>query len=178
MIDIDWLRNKNNGAHYFGLGFIQIKMGDYLRFHFYHKDVPAFVEEPHDHRYHFTSHVQKGSLANYIYILDGETGDQVSVEYESCKEGPGEVPPKESGTSMYFGSFRVNAGSGYTMHADTFHTVTPFLQYGPVITSIQRTRPHKTFARVLRKPDASPVCPFSRPMEPSRLWEIVRDSLQ
>ncbi len=175
VLSVDWLRANAAKAHFFGLGFIQVKLDDLQRVHFYHRDIPAFVEEPHDHRYDFISTVLRGSLQNQIWRL--MPGDDHEVYFESCQQGESENPTMlmRAGVS-HFGSFDTHAGSGH-MNALTFHTVHPLFEHGPVITSIKRELPTTTHARVIKKVGSAPVCPFSRPMPDDRLWEIVRDCL-
>lgn len=178
MIDeltVDWLRANARMAHFFGLGFIQVKLDDVTRVHFYHLSIPAFVEEPHDHRYDFISTVKRGWLRNEIWKL--APGSDHSVSYESCRQNGSTTPVGFSTGLVKLGSFNTFEGSGYHMNAETFHTVHPQLEHGPVVTVVERETPFKEFARSVRKVGAPTVCPFSRPMPDDELWEIVRDCL-
>jgi hypothetical protein len=176
VLSVDWLRANATKAHFFGLGFIQVKLDDLHRVHFYHRDIPAFVEEPHDHRYDFVSTVLRGCLQNQIWKI--APGDDHEVSFESCQQGGSTSPNTtvRAGVTR-FGSFDTHAGSGYHMSSMTFHTVHPLFEHGPVITSIKRELPTATLARVIRKVGAAPVCPFSRPMPDDELWQIVRDCI-
>jgi len=174
-LTLQWLMDNHIRAHYFGLGFIQVKIDETTRVHFYHPKVPAFVEEPHDHRYDFISTVLRGSLLNTIWRLGA--GWDVKIEYETCTGGDEEVPPGTTGQAYVLGDFTVHAGSGYHMNADTFHTVTPDFSLGPCVTMIRRSLPHKQYARVVRLPGSNSVCPFSRPIGQEELWAIVGECL-
>lgn len=176
-LTVDWLRASATKAHFFGLGFIQVKLDDRTRLHFYHRAIPAFVEEPHDHRYDFISTVVRGSLTNQIWKLT--PGDDHEVSYETCRPGEASPPVLQQRTGLtLLGSFDVREGSGYHMNAETFHTVHPTLSGGPVITFVERELPFKDLARSVRKVGAPAVCPFSRPMPDDELWEIVRDCVK
>jgi len=115
------------------------------RVHFYHPDLPAFVEEPHAHRYWFVSEVLRGVLRNYIYELD-EGGDPVLVEYETCTaDSEEEIPVPEEGGLVYLGQSDTAAGYGYYIPVDTF------LRRGDVV---------KHFARVIRTGGGGASVPF------------------
>jgi len=107
------------------------------------------------------------------------SGDDHEVCLESCKPGAMAAPKPIMKTGVeLFGSFAVGAGSGYHMHAQTFHTVQPLFEFGPVITVLQREAPISDFARTIRRVDSPAVCPFSKPMADDELWEIVRRCLE
>lgn len=173
ILTTDWLRANAKMAHFFGLGFIQVKLDDYTRVHFYHPDIPAFVEEPHDHRYDFISRVHRGMLVNRIWKLT--SGDDHVLSYESCRQNGPEVPADSLTGLVELGTFVTHKGSGYHMNAETLHTVEPYFDGGPVITVLKRELPFKEFARSVRKVDVPAACPFSRPMPDDELWDIVRD---
>ncbi len=174
-LTVDWLRANAVKAHFFGLGFIQVKLDDRNRVHFYHKDIPAFVEEPHDHRYDFVSRVLRGTLENRVWKL--APGDDHEVSYESCRQG-GPEPPAGFRTGLVeLGRFVTHKKSGYHMNSETLHAVTPNFKRGPVITYVQRELPFKEFARTVKKAGAPSVCPFSRPMPDDELWQIVQDCI-
>jgi len=174
-LTVDWLRTNAAMAHFFGLGFIQIKLDELTRIHFYHKDIPAFVEDPHDHRYDFISTVLSGCLQNEIWKL--VPGDDHEVSYENCRQYGPETPPGFKTGLVKLGSFNTCKGSGYHMNSETLHTVRPLFEHGPVITQVEREIPFKEFARAVKKADAPSTCPFSRPMPDDELWAIVRDCL-
>jgi len=91
----DALRRFGVAPHYFGLGFIQIKLTPDLRVHFWHPELTATVaeEELHDHRYDFRSHVVHGSTTHQVFeFLRDEKGDHEVVEV-SCQEETRTVSP-------------------------------------------------------------------------------------
>ena len=175
-LSIDWLRANAKKAHFFGLGFIQVKLDDHSRVHFYHPDIPAFVEEPHDHRYDFISTVKRGCLRNRIWKLT--PGDDHEVGLVNCQQDHEEAPTTLCRAGVIeFGSFDTHAGSGYHMDMQTFHTVQPLFEHGPVITLVERALPSTTHARTIRRVGTSATCPFSRPLTDDELWQIVRDCI-
>lgn len=174
-LTVDWLRANAVKAHFFGLGFIQVKLDDQARVHFYHKDIPAFVEEPHDHRYDFISRVLRGVLQNQVWKL--APGDDHEVSYESCRQDGPEAPPGFRTGLVELGCFNTSKNSGYHMNSETLHAVRPVFKRGPVITYVRRELPFKDFARSVKKVGAASVCPFSRPMPDDELWQIVQDCI-
>ena len=173
-LSTSWLRANCIRAHFFGLGFIQVKLDDRRRVHFYHQDTPAFVEEPHDHRYDFISTVLKGTLVNHIWRL--VPGDSHQVSYENCRQGGPEPPPGFRSGVESVGHFPVHADSGYHINSEVFHTVHPDFFSGPVITFIERELPKKEFARAVQSGES--VCPFSRPMAEEEVWAIVEKCIE
>jgi hypothetical protein len=143
--------------------------------HFYHESVPAFVEDPHDHRYDFVSTVKRGCLENRVWKLTA--GDDHEVSYVDCRAGDGEAPAGFRTGLIELGSFRTFERSGYHMNSETLHTVKPIFDFGPVVTLVQRELPFKDRARSVKRVDAPSLCPFSRSIPDDELWEIVRDCL-
>lgn len=185
-LTLDDLRKRHTMIHYFGLGFVQVKMGPSYRCHFYHPSVPAFVDGPHDHRYSFTSTVHRGSIRNTIY-------EEASDEFcnlrgkmipESCREG---VPPSDDVRDVRLkivSSFITYEGSAYYLKHDTLHSIEPLALDGKVITSLMRNDVVKTHARVFRpekeisgNEKLGVICPFSKKMSDDDLWAIVADCL-
>lgn len=161
-LDLDWLRNNNYQAHFFGLGFIQVKLTPTQRLHFYHPSLPAFVESPHDHRYHFLSKVIKGGLYYDVWDTDDVEGSKFVAEIESCK-APGsddsvDIPPETVLRLSHVGTYYAHMCSSYFMNMNTFHTVSPDFLVGPCITFLTRTSPQKKLARVIQTMEK--VCPF------------------
>lgn len=184
-ISVDWLKKNNYDAYFFGLGFIQVKIDETNRFHFYHPDLPAFVENPHNHRYNFVSKVLRGSLLNEVW----EEGSRVSnteevidtwIEFASCQKD-GAIIPTPSPYPTYVdkaGEFAVNAVSSYYINKDSFHIVRPDFSKGPCVTWLNRGTADKEFAKVLKLPGRLEECPFSQELSDERLWEVVEDCLR
>src|SRR5579863_7289598 len=72
---IDDLRTKaasyGTEPYWFGLGFIQLKLNDTARMHFWLPEIPhPEREEIHNHRYDFSSIVLAGHLLHEVWHLD------------------------------------------------------------------------------------------------------------
>lgn len=183
--DIDWLKSVSTKIHFFGLGFIQVKQDERTRFHFYSKDLPAFVENPHDHRYFFTSEVKKGTLRNWIWkthhhcgSLEGRAHMDVLQRPVSCSTDPVEREVANRGQGILVNAHRVSKfdvdeGASYFMDENTFHQV-EVVKY-PCITRVNRSLILKPLAKVILLREEA--CPFSQEIDETRLWEVVRSCL-
>src|SRR5690606_30989934 len=71
-LDIDHLRSYGATPHWFGLGFIQLKLTNDTRIHFWHPALMADTpeEELHDHRYRFHSHILLGNITHEEWFLE------------------------------------------------------------------------------------------------------------
>lgn len=170
-----YLRNNAHKIHFFGLGFIQIKINDHERWHFYVPELPRFVEDPHNHRYDFESQIIYGMLTQAIFevvegkthLLDVETcGRKITPEFEVFKS---QNYPKEVGLKRLTATTMVE-GSAYSISADTLHTVKCS---GPTITKLRRSTPFKDYAEIVRPKFANKNCPFSKQVPEDKLWSIV-----
>ena len=171
MITVDNLIRHCTKIHYFGLGFIQIKLSDSQRVHIYTQKLPAIVgdEEVHDHRYNFTSEIIRGSFRQDIYeMVEGTTH---IMEYESCTADV--EAPKESTLCGLQKILTMNlvVGSIYSVDHSVFHTVAS----DNAITLLTREGYSKEFARVISPIDLPAVCPFSQSIQEEDMWEIVRE---
>ena len=81
-IDLETLRRNHVRLYYFGLGFIQLKLDEVRRLHFYSARLPPITEDVHNHRYGFLSRVLAGRLTNRVYAL-GQGESHVLVN-ETC----------------------------------------------------------------------------------------------
>ncbi len=136
----------------------------------HHRDLPPFVEEPHDHRYWFTSRVMKGQLQNDIWTpVAGTTGRIVHV---SCDGEPVTESDSDLCDIERLVSFKISLGCEYSMAHDTFHTITPFYaENGSCITRLWRGPKVKRLVHVFQRVDAERTCPFSRPLNETQCWE-------
>jgi hypothetical protein len=170
-LNIDYLKANAKLIHYFGLGFIQLKLTDSERLHFYTPHLPPIVpeEDVHDHRYDFTSKIWKGELNQELFrVIPGDTH---ILEQESCKEG---VPSSLNGKSCGLektSSHKYVEGSEYFISHGMFHRV----ETRYCITYISRSEYKKDLANVIRPVGQEKVCPFSQKIEEVRLWEIVEN---
>lgn len=177
MITIDALRKTGARPHFFGLGFIQIKVTANQRYHFYHPELMANVpeEELHDHRYDFTSRVIAGELINEIWGFreDDEGKDLMAlVSCDPTKPLPEDAPVLR-GRSGHVVTFATGAGCEYSINRDQFHRVraeraVTYLERGPVV---------KDFARVIRREGAAEVCPFAVELSEAQCWEMMAELL-
>jgi len=178
--DYDWVRANTRLIHYFGLGFIQVKLdlpdmrdGEH-RLHFYTADLPSITgdEEVHNHRRSFTSNVIRGSFAQKFYSV--ERGSTHWLEQESCKAGV-EAPAERREVGLEETSrHHYKQGSCYWVHHSQFHRV---WATGPAVTHLHLSRPLKEYAEVVREVGAEKVCPFSKTVKEDQLWEIVKRML-
>jgi hypothetical protein len=185
---IDVLKARCTKIHYFGLGFIQVKLGETSRMHFYTGELPALVplEEIHNHRYNFRSVILRGVLKQTFFEAQYSwSGKATHVNvFESCKP-PGqeelrgiqfrEILERETECVVQeTSSVILGSGSEYTIDHRTFHRVEPL---GDCITYLDRGPVQKDFAEILRPIGAEKVCPFSKVVPEARLWEIVEQML-
>lgn len=172
--NIDDLIKNHIKIHFFGLGFIQVKMNRIHRYHFYSAKLPAFVEDAHNHRYDFVSWILKGKLLTNIYTFTPNVSPSYYLTKVSCD--PNKPAPEEKifGSKNFLCQFESVAGSEYSLLDETFHTVTPI---DDTITFIQRDEPRREFADVILPASEQSVCPFSKSIPDSELWEIIREML-
>lgn len=169
-LDLNWLKNNHQMVHYFGLGFIQLKLNQEYRIHFYTEELPPIIsdEDIHNHRYDFTSTILKGDLTQEIYecVFDKDTH---ILEEESCQPGVKcDAMEKFCGVRL-IGKQNFSLGSWYWMDHNTFHRVST----KECITLLKRSDYKKKLAQVIRPKDAVSVCPFSKKIEENKLWGII-----
>lgn len=172
-VRIDTLKKEAEFIHYFGLGFIQIKLTPETRMHFYAKELPPIISEEdlHDHRYDFTSHILSGVLRQEIFgIAEGNTH---ILELENCKENSPKYQEGTPCTVVKLHTQEFKKGSSYFIDHNTFHRVSA----DDAVTFLSRTGYKKEFARVLREVSGEKICPFSKKIPEKELWEIVDSML-
>lgn len=172
-LDIDWLKANHQMIHYFGLGFIQLKLDKHNRLHFYNSELPPIVDEEdiHNHRYGFNSKILSGSITQYLFnVIEG---NDYYKEDESCKEGVKSqtLPVKCAVEITSIHTYTV--GSEYFIHHNVFHRVSAT----DCITWIVRGEYNKEYAQVIRPINSAKVCPFSLKIPEDRLWELVEAQL-
>lgn len=174
---VDYLKSLGAKPAAFGLGFIQLKLTDDTRMHFWHPDFEGNTpeEELHDHRYRFTSHILVGSMRHEEWeFRTDELGDHEMVQV-SCKPGvDSPAVPLARGFVELGSVYNMVAGSHYTYSDAGFHRIftkrcVTFLERGPVT---------KEYARVIKEISAPSVCPFACKVEESKLWELIADLLE
>jgi hypothetical protein len=175
-LSVDSLRASGCIPHWFGLGFIQLKLNDSQRLHFWHPDLAQDVpeEELHDHRYEFESKILVGELTHQVFeFKQSEDGDHEMV-HVSCEPGKEADPkPISRGVLVEAGTYVMRAGSSYTFPPTGFHRTIA----SSAVTLLTRGPKVAEFARVVRKIGEPTVCPFARKIEEDALWEIIGDLL-
>ena len=185
LLDVAALRARGVTAHYFGLGFIQIKLDATWRMHVWVPEwptIPGAESELHDHRYDFESQVLAGALHHEVFAAGplrdvAEAGDFERLQV-SCQPGQSEDPiPVGHVRPIHLDSFTVVAGEHYFLSTDVFHRSHPV---GPTITLVKRGSVQKNLAIVLRPIGASFTCPFSLSPDEETCWakvaEVIRQS--
>lgn len=169
---------------WFGLGFVQLKLSDTERMHFWYPDIPCPErEEIHNHRYDFSSTVLAGQLRHEVYHLDKVRSLTTAVQEQdweifetNCapnKEGTVETVTPCSVTRM--GVFDLVAGSTYEFPHTSFHTTegTKF-----AITHLTRVLPKPLeFASVVKLRGAATVCPFKEKLPTDLCWQHIAEAL-
>lgn len=182
LLKADYLRQLGVKPHYFGLGFIQLKLDEVFRLHFWTPDwptIPGAETEYHNHRYSFTSKVLKGSLRHELISVDSGSpsqGHSMEMIAVSCKPG-GEENPKSKGlvTIQSIGSFCVERGASYTLDRNAFHRA---YATKDTVTLLQRTIPVAEDALVLREPGTTFHCPFSIEKTEDECWQRIEQILE
>lgn len=179
-MDIDWLKSHGAEPHWFGLGFIQLKINDVDRMHFY-PDLPGYKpfvgpDEIHDHRYGFTSRVLKGTVINTTYDYEVVPYGTMKMSLVSCEAGSGNDPDEYIAVEVQqIGKSVLCAGSSYEIAKGVFHT----FEGKNAITHLRRSADDMAhYARVIRPADTSIICPFSEPKPVSELWEVIREMVK
>ena len=177
---LDIARLKTLGKpHYFGLGFIQLKLNAVERLHFYHPDLMPILdqEEIHDHRYDFSSMVLKGALMNTLYTYDKVCFAEYGLYEVSCKKDDAGKEPAFLGECMIhrLANFTVETGQTYNLTRDVFHRI----EYPvPTVTFLRREHIFKDYARIIKEIDAPSVCPFSKVMDEEEIWETIEKIIE
>lgn len=171
-ICIDRLKENHVRLYYFGLGFIQLKLNETWRLHFYSSELPAITEDIHNHRYDFTSRILKGQITNRLFQVD--PGDTHYLVNESCNPDISAPPEKREVTAGNYSVETYSEGESYRMLSDWYHTV----EAKNCITLLERGGYKAEFAQVVLPKDKESVCPFSKKIPEKQLWEIIRAMLQ
>jgi len=171
-IDLQLLKDNHVRLYYFGLGFIQLKVDEVFRLHFYSPKLPPITEDIHNHRYDFYSRILKGSITSSQYSI--ANGSDFILSNESCNPEI-EAPAERRFCNAALASQRTNvAGEAYRITHDEFHKVVA----ENCITLLSRSDYKKEFAQVVIKASDEPsVCPFSKQIPEKALWEIIEEML-
>lgn len=171
-IDLDWIKSHYCRLYYFGLGFIQLKIDETYRLHFYSDQLPAITEDIHNHRYDFVSTVLKGEITNHLYdlIIPGSTH---VIRNESCNPDI-KAPQLELACDVvHIESRTMREGESYQMMEHMFHRV----EAKDCITLLDRGSYTKAHAQIVTATGTNSVCPFSKKIPDSELWEIIEEMI-
>jgi hypothetical protein len=177
-INLKELKKNHVRLYYFGLGFIQLKIDETYRLHFYSSKLPSITEDIHNHRYDFTSTVLKGRFINNVWgitevsELNGGNAPHVMVN-ESCNPDISAPPLRMRCEAHLIHRGVYEEGQNYLMPENAFHTV----KGEDCVTLLERGKYTKEFAQVVMPKDKSPICPFSKKIEDEVLWEIMAEML-
>jgi hypothetical protein len=184
-LNVNWLHDNATLIHYFGLGFIQIKLGEEERLHIYTKQFPSITsyEDIHNHRYDFTSYVLRGVLHQEIWTFEDRPNYAATYEMtaETCQmasvEQPVKAPLKILGAIDKIFDMTLVEGSSYNLDYRQFHRVKPL---GDAVTLVRRAGFSEgksgylqEHADVIRPKGSKPVCPFSQKIPEDELWKAV-----
>ena len=178
----EYLRDLNLKPHFFGLGFIQVKVNHYERYHFYHESLNPIVnheEEIHDHRYDFDSTVLRGAILNkkYLWTACDRENARYYMKKESCNQNiklSEEENPDVFGNIELLSTSLIPEHTTYHMGHMELHTVAA----KNCITHLKRSDYKKDLSRVVRPIGGYVVCPFSQPLTPDACWEIIKSMVK
>lgn len=172
LLDIDYLKANCQKIHFFGLGFIQLKLNDKERLHYYVPELPNIqpMEEVHNHRYDFTSTLLLGKLEQRIFSVTpgGNTMVCRPVSCDPTKKAPDlEFPVQVTGIYRH----TLKAWDSYRISHEAYHTVDA---KEATITHVVRGPYITAFANVVRSKYSPELCPFRETIQESVLWEWVQ----
>lgn len=173
-IDINFLKNNHQMIHFFGLGFVQLKLDNQLRMHFYHPDIKPITpdEEIHNHRYDFISNIIAGSFSQELFKVTSGDSDFYMIE-ENCKSEKLVDPVKVPVIITSLGFNHYKAGDSYTCVTSDFHRVkTDF-----AITRLYRGQIMSDNALVIKNKNDESICPFSKQLSNNECWEIIESCI-
>lgn len=194
-LDIKYLKTLDVKPYYFGLGFIQMKLNDRERIHFWHpKFQPMEPEETHNHRYDFTSKILSGQIVHetweFLETVDLDSSidrhlirvspgflDKVTHELVEVSCSPIEKTDpiiKQYGFAKLTGKYTMNAGDEYWFEGSQFHRTNTtgavtFLDRGPIT---------QEKALVIRPKGTAGSCPFSIKYSDDEIWRLIEETIE
>ena len=171
---IEYLKENSTGIYYFGLGFIQVKMGDDVRYNFYHPELtPRFVEgeEIHTHPYDFKSEILKGCLEEDLFDITPKAEGDWDFCKIDCKGSNEKLFPCRANLDTVLFHLK---GEVYERDYARLHSVSTT---EPTITKITKGECYgKAFALM---PKGKEECtPFIHERHPQVCWDIVEEILK
>jgi hypothetical protein len=178
-LDINKIKKQCQKIHFFGLGFIQLKLNERERLHFYTTKFSSIISDldVHNHRYDFTSQVLKGELRSYQYLFEPNNSGlgAYTKEFESCNPDIKIDKRPVNGDIKHNGNRFVGVDEQYFMDHTWFHKVRVEKD---TITYLQRSEYKKEAAEVIRHNLSELVCPFSKQVPEEELWSIVENMIE
>jgi len=162
-----YLKDNATRIHYWGLGFIQVRVGENVNYHFYSESIaPNFdTENPHNHAREFRSEILAGCLEEKRYHLT--EGGSYEMRDNLCTTDDGIVPEKLYGVGCVEHNF-YEKGDKYVCDKDTFHTVSAT----DCITKITKYGDRgEVFSLKLNEAPKGVITRYSEDI----LWKIVKE---
>lgn len=165
MITLNYLKENCDNIYYFGLGFIQIKVGS-INYNFYTEKWGKVEDDIHTHKYGFKSEILKGTLTQHIY--EEKKGNDFKKMLCDCKAGSEDEYIKNVNLEETI-VMTLSKGSTYEVNENTIHKV-----YSTFCISKVEKGEYKTEKAAVYKPMSinEKVCPFFDVPEED-LWQEV-----
>jgi len=174
ILDIDFLKTNCQRIYFFGLGFIQVKLNDSERVHFYTDEFPkTSIEEVHNHRYNFKSTIMKGTIVQELFSFDLHDQGECLITKETCNPEIKKEFEKRRCRIKLLQRQTFSAGSSYWTDHDTLHRV----ESNDAITYLHRGSYMKDEADVIYPVSKETICPFSVKVPDEKLWEVIRSMI-
>lgn len=175
ILDIDYLKTNCQRLYFFGLGFIQVKLNDSERVHFYTGafQKTTMAEEVHNHRYDFESTIIKGTIIQELYSYNLNDKGDSWITKETCNPDTKKEFERLRCSIKLLQRQTFKAGSSYWTDHDTLHRV----ESTDAITYLKRGPYMKEEADVVYPVDMTTTCPFSVKAPDEDLWEVIRSMI-
>jgi hypothetical protein len=176
LVDLDWLQKNHTQLHPFGLGFLQLKLNETERIHFWH---PGFVrerEEVHNHRYDFMSTVLRGEMQQSLYVFKTGVEHPTHELFETdCAPGQeGSQPVISLGLLSPIFSTTITEGNTYRISHEVLHRI----DAKKCVTFLRRESKVKSHASVVRDIGGRSICPFAEDIPAAEMWAMIEDCLK
>ena len=175
ILNIDFLKANCQRLYFFGLGFIQLKLNESGRIHFYTNKFrkTTVVEEAHNHRYDFESTIIKGTLVQELFSCQLDDDGESWITKETCDPATKKEFERQRCTIKLLQRQTFRPGSSYWTAHDTLHRA----ESSNAITYLERGPYMKDEADVIYPIDLVPTCPFSVKVSDDELWEVIRSMI-